>query len=388
MEINKSIFDVCSLNRSKVKWEDYISEHTPVQLVSNPETGQQMQFKREDCFAPLGFGGINGAKLRQAMWLIQEHLDKGGHPDLFSASVVGSPQLIMGALIARHYGGECRSVLGVTTPDKCMKHAMVAGSVWAGAQYDFIGSGFNSALQPHCRKLMAKYNPDGIFMEYGITLDHEKESPARIAAFHAVGGEQVANIPEGVDTLVLPFGSANSATSFFTGLAMYPKPNLKKIILIGIGPNKIKWIEKRLDIIGKEMGLPNILAWKKNYVHNKDLETAEAQKPKTRQLFGNSCGIEKKASIVNPLYTVEHYDLHTTGWVKYSDLMDYQWGDIELHPRYEGKVMNYIQQNMPEVIKPTTLFWIIGSYPRVEDMKAAAPELGDIPEEVQTINLD
>lgn len=384
--INKSVFDVCSLDRSKVHWEDYLQTFTPVQLVKNDETGQSMLFKREDCFAPLGYGGINGAKLRQAIWLMNEHLKCGGHPDLFSASVVGSPQLIMGALVSRHYGGVTRSVLGVTTPEKCLKHAMVAGATWAGTQWDFIGSGFNSALQPHCRKLMAKYNPDGFFMEYGITLDHEVEEPSRISAFHVVGGHQAANIPDEVDTIVLPFGSANSATSFFTGLAMYPKPNLKKIILIGIGPNKIKWIEHRLSIIGKELDLPNILAWSKNYIHNKELENPETVKPKTRKLFGNT--IENKSSKVYPLYEVEHHDLHTTGWVAYSDLMDYQWGDIELHPRYEGKVMSYIQKVMPEVIKPTTLFWIVGGYPRVEDMKVSVPELGDIPSEVQTINLD
>lgn len=385
-DFNKSIFDVCSLDRSKVHWEDYLQAFTPVQLVTNPETGQTMSFKREDCFAPLGYGGINGAKLRQAMWLLHEHIMNGGHPDVFSASVVGSPQLIMGALVSRHYGGETRSVLGVTTPEKCLKHAMVAGATWAGTKWDFIGSGFNSALQPHCRKLMDKYNPNGFFMEYGITLDHEVEEPSRIAAFHKIGGHQVANIPDEIDTLILPFGSANSATSFFTGLAMYPKPNLKKIILIGIGPNKIKWIEKRLTIIGKELGLPNILAWNKNYVHNKDLENPAAAKQKTRKLFGNTN--ESEQSIVTPLYDIVHHDLHTTGWVRYSDLMDYQWGDIELHPRYEGKVMAYVQQVMPEVIKPTTLFWIVGGYPRVEDMKDAAPELGDIPETVETINLD
>ena len=73
--MNKTIFDILSLDRNLVHWEDYLYKHTPCELVVNPETNQQVWFKREDYFAPLsnyvnGQQGINGSKLRQAIWLM------------------------------------------------------------------------------------------------------------------------------------------------------------------------------------------------------------------------------------------------------------------------------------------------------------------------------
>ena len=61
---SESIFDVLSIDRNKVKWEDYISVLTPIERIGD------MHFKREDLFAPLGVGGINGSKLRQAIYLV------------------------------------------------------------------------------------------------------------------------------------------------------------------------------------------------------------------------------------------------------------------------------------------------------------------------------
>lgn len=380
-----TIFKTCSLDRNEVKWEDYLYKQTPVEEHFDPETGLTMKFKREDKFNPLsntGYG-INGAKLRQAIWLHHTHISEGGHPDLFSASVCHSPQLLMGAAIANHYGGQTYSVLGVTTPEKCLKHDMVKGASWFGTKWDFIGSGFNNALQPHCKKLNKELNPKGFFMEYGISLDHNLEKPSRIAAFHEVGGEQVKNIPDDVETLILPFGSANSATSIFTGLAKYKKPNLKKIILIGIGPNKIKWIENRLKIIGDELGYKDILAWKKNYTHNKDLES-KTKKSKFTNLF--EAPVEEQE--LEPLFEVQHYDLHTTKWVSYNDLMHHSWGDIVLHPRYEGKVMKYVLENLRSEISPKALFWIVGGYPSISEMQKTLPHLGDLPEKVETVSLN
>lgn len=372
--MNKSIFEYCGADRNKVRWEEHLYDLTPVELVEHE--GKKMYFKLEDCFAPCGYGGINGSKLRQAIYLMDEHLKAGGSPDVASASVIGSPQLFMGAMIAHHFGGKTWSVLGVTTPDKCLQHEMVRAASWARTEWSFCGSGFNSALQPFCRELQKEFCPKGLYMQYGITLDHEVETPKAIAEFHKVGGHQVKNIPDNIETLILPFGSANSASSFFTGLAMYPKPNLKRVVLIGIGPNKLRWVEKRLSIIGKELNLPHITAWSKNYVDNRDLE--DAPKPKTRRLFGGT----PKAEAIEPLFEVEHHDLHTTKRYAYSDLVPAQWGEIEMHPRYEGKVLTYVVENLPHYVNDKSLFWIVGSYPRVADMKENCPELGDEPTEV------
>ena len=61
--MSQSIFKTLSTDRKVVKWEDYLRHLTPV------ENHQGVWFKREDYFAPLGYGGPNGSKMRQLIWL-------------------------------------------------------------------------------------------------------------------------------------------------------------------------------------------------------------------------------------------------------------------------------------------------------------------------------
>ena len=387
----KTIFPVLSLERHHIHWEDFLYNHTPCELVANPETNQKLWFKREDYFAPLscymnGKQGINGSKLRQAIWLMVEHLKAGGSADIIHGTVVGSPQSPMATAVSRHFGGSTTTVLGATKPSTCMNHEMVAMSAWFGSTFNFVGSGYNSTIQPRCKKLIEQQNPKAYYLEYGITLDHTVHSPARIAGFHMLGGEQVANIPDHITDLIIPAGSCNSCTSILTGLAMHPKPNLKNVYLIGIGPNRLDFIESRLRIIGKEANLPHITDFTRMYHDNPDYmygkkELHHASKSVSLATFlGRS-----ETNVVNrevgfPRFTVHHWDLHTTNWVRYNDLMEYQWGDIELHPRYEGKVMTWIQQYKPELLNENSLFWIVGSKPYIESMKGACPQLGDVPD--------
>lgn len=394
----KTIFPYQTLDRSLMKWEDFLYTFTPCELVANPETNQKVWFKREDYFAPLsnyenGKQGINGSKLRQAIWLLQQHILEGGSPDIVHGTVMGSPQSPMATAVSRHFGGKTTTILGATKPNTCLKAEMVEMSAWFGSEFNFVGSGYNTVIQPRCKQLLEVTKPDAYYLEYGITLDHTKHSSARLAAFHALGGHQVQNIPDHITDLIIPAGSCNSCTSIFTGLAMYPKPNLKNIWLVGIGPNRLKFIEERLDIIGKELNLPHIRNWLRDYRDNPDFgnqgtrvsstNLMEMLKSGASRQSGKTEMLQAQVDYAFPCFTVHHWDLHTTNWVRYSDLMDYQWGDIELHPRYEGKVMRFIQERAPELLNENTLFWIVGSKPYIESMKESCPELGDIPTDVE-----
>lgn len=381
-ESRKTIFPVLSLDRSKIKWDDYLFTLTPNEMHIHPDTKQRVWFKREDYFAPLsdytdGKQGINGSKLRQAIWLLQQHILEGGSPDIVHGTVMGSPQSPMATAVSRHFGGTATTVLGATKPTTCLKAGMVEMSAWFGSEFNFVGSGYNTVIQPRCLSLLKETKPDAYYLEYGITLDHKKHSPARLAAFHALGGHQVQNIPDHITDLIIPAGSCNSTCSIMTGLAMFPKPNLKNVWLIGIGPNRLRFIEDRLDIIGKELNLPHITSWFRDYRDNPEFRKGKLN-TNLLQLFRPG----DKTPLPSARFTVHHVDLHSTNWVRYNDLMDYQWGSIELHPRYEGKVMTWVQQNMPELLNENTLFWIVGSKPYVESMKVNCPELGDAPTSV------
>lgn len=373
-----TIFPTQALDRNKIKWDDYLYVLTPVESVEHE--GNRLQFKRGDYFAPLGYGGINGDKLRVAIWLMTEHLKKGGSPDIVHGTVVGSPQSPMATAVSRHFGGHTVTVLGATKAKTAIKHEMVSMSAWFGSKFNFVGSGYNSTIQPRCKRIVEKEKPQAFYLEYGITTDHRIDSntPERIRDFHTVGAHQVENIPSDVEDFVVPAGSCNCTMSVLLGLCLYPKPNLKRVHLIGIGPNRIKWIEKRLNIIRQTdpVKYKDLLAFTRHYTDNPELETPTA----SNALWG-----EEEVVSEGSMFELYHYDLHTTNWVRYNDLMPNSWGDIELHPRYEGKVLEFMKKRLPHLIKPSTLFWIVGSKPSIEPMKEHCPELGDEPTELTEI---
>lgn len=368
---NGSIFPVFSFDRNVIKWEDYLHVLTPVQTIEDPFLGK-MQFKREDYFAPLGYGAVNGTKGRAGLWLAYEHFKEHGVVDIIHGTVVHSPQNYFYPILAKHFGGKCTTVLGATKPATCLNHPMVRAAAILGSDFNFVSMGYNSSLQKRCKEFKAAH-PEYLYGEYGITLDHNVHPIERVAEFAKIGGEQVQNIPDDVETLIIPFGSANSATGIFTGLAMYPKPNLKKVVLIGIGPNRLDWVEERLNAIGKHLGLPTITAWLKNYHHGG--AAISGKKETTKKLFGSKKPVDQAAT---PVFEVEHYDLHTTNWVRYQDLMQEDFGGLEMHPRYEGKVLRYIKENAPELINEKSLFWVVGSYPRIEPMLEKMTQLHDV----------
>lgn len=361
-KINDTIFDTISINRSKSRWEEHLYDMVPVQELTHPITGQTMKFKRGDFFAPLGYGGINGDKLRVAIHIMNEHAKRGGDKVLAHGTVMGSPQSPMAAAVARHFGYKTVTVLGGTKPETCIKKDTIQMTAWFGSDFAFVGNGYNNVIQPRVQKILSEKAPSGLYLEYGITLDHRKHEAARIAAFHGVGAEQVKNIPDDVDTLIIPFGSANSGTSILLGLCKYPKPNIKEVVLVGIGPNRVKFMQERLKVIGDHLGI------------NTDMfDLTEMDKPKEDANTANVMdffGAETKPTGRGKYYRLTHFDLHTTKYVEYNDLMEYSWGELELHPRYEGKVMTYLQEKHPEYIRPSSLFWIVGSKPRLEPMMA------------------
>jgi hypothetical protein len=164
----------------------------------------------------------------------------------------------------------------------------------------------------------------------------------------------VENIPDGVTDLVIPAGSCNSCTSILHGLVKSPKPNLKRVHLVGIGPSKLDLINDRLRIFQELTGVEYRGAYDCHF--DTDLDVLQAN----RLLF----------SAREPLYELRYDDLHGQGIVRYEDSQPYSYGGIDFHPTYEGKVMNWLFRERPELVKPTTLFWIVGSKPSAEAMSS------------------
>ena len=296
-------------------WREGLSDLTPVETVAG------LQFKREDKFAPLGYGCINGSKLRQLIWLVDGYVKKGDARGLISGASVHSPQLSMGSAVAAHYGIPSTHVLGATNPTSSLKYLDVEMASRFGATFEYSKVAYNGALQGMVKRLLKTERYSRYFyLEYGVTLGHREHRARDIEAFHRVGAEQVRNLPD-CNYLILPAGSCNSLVSILYGLAIF-RPNIKRLVLVEIGPNRRQWVRERLLAIQAIVG-------------------------------GNVAGVLNA-------YNTEYHDLHGSKYVTYQETMRYLHGDIAMHPRYEGKVMTYLSQHRPRYLTdPDNVMWII-----------------------------
>lgn len=336
-----TVYPTPTLDRSAAAWEDYLYRDTPI------TDGAGMRYKREDAFAPLGYGGPNGSKLRQLVWLIERAAADGATGVVTGASVL-SPQTSMTALVARHYGLPTTVILGGTKPHTAVRHPNVAIAARAGADLRIIPVGYNPAIQRAVQDFAAEH-PGWYTVNYGITTPRGA-GDADVAAFHDVGAAQVRNLPSSVRTLVMTCGSANSCASVLAGIARYRPAGLGRVVLIGIGPNRLRWLHERLAQIEAASGLEILPLFRRVYHH--DATLAEEQ--------NRDCGG------FDGLLTLEHYDLHTTGFVSYGDRRPWEQDGIRFHPTYEGKAFHYFAAHpgrFDYLDDPSTLFWIVGSEP-------------------------
>lgn len=336
---NNSTFNVQSLDRTKIKWEEHIHDLSPVEKYGD------LYFKREDFFAPLGYGNINGSKLRVCIWLIHDAISKGAKGVIHGA-VSGSPQHPMVATICKHYGIPCIDVVGV---EDIKGHRNLEIAAEMGAEFVYSKVGYAKTLEAKAYELREREYPNYFVLETNITCNERRNSPDRIRAFHSVGAYQCTNIPSFIDTIILPAGSCNSAVGALLGIATNPPSALRNIILCGIGNYGSKdpgYIQRRLQLIGA----PDIFDWSSILEESKDGLPFEDGEGKIQIL---------------------HVDCYTNPdnnkpYCEYGDLMPYNYHGIEVHPRYEGKIWNWIKDfgKLDNYINDRSMFWIVGSEPR------------------------
>jgi hypothetical protein len=278
-------------------WHNAIYDLTPVENIGD------VWFKREDEFTPDGVH--NGSKFRQLIWLFS----RAKFPGVVSGAVTGSPQLPMVAACAQHYKMKCIQFSGA-------RKNMVSAGEKLGAKTMLVIPGYGPLLNKRARDYAEERG--WLHIETNITESKDVEP------FHRIGAEQVRNIPDHIETLMVPAGSRNSLTSILYGLSLFPPKNLQRVILLNIAPNivkKQKWMTERLA----------------------------------------QCGVGKIG------YDIKTYDVFANGYTNYHRLMLFAYNGLRFHPRYEGKCWNYIKDNLSiflPYINDKTLFWIVGSEPR------------------------
>jgi len=348
--MSDTIFNTNTLDRS-AHWEDSLTALTPV------ENREGRWYKREDYYAPLGYEGINGSKLRQLIYLINEYVKGGGSGGIVTGASVLSPQISMSALVGKHFNLPIEVVIGATKPETAIKHENVAIASAVGANFNYIKVAYNPALQREVKLMLDQPEyQDWYQLCYGITTPNTA-SPADITAFHEIGSYQSANIPDEVEHLLIPAGTCNSVVSVLYGIAKKPPAGLKRITLFGIGPNRLEWTQERLTKIEQATGLQirNLFTY----------------------LYHNNRDLQHKHQANGPI-VLEHYDLHTTKYAAYGDKMPFSLDGIHFHPTYEGKCLNFMNDyNVAQDFwdrQGNTMFWIVGNKPTKQAMQHALQE--------------
>jgi len=304
-----SIFPALSLDRAVSRWEEHLWTLTPW------EFHQGVWFKREDYFAPLGYGGPNGSKMRQLIYAVNRYGYLTHRSRIITGASVQSPQLSMTAIMGAHYGMPVTQVV-YSKPSTLMSHPNPAIAAGFGATFDYAKGPYNPILQARVDALAAA-DADALVVEYGISLPLSKYGPEAVRDFHAVGAVQTANLPPSVRRLIVPAGSCNTLCSVLMGLIDDPG-NLEQLYTLGIGPDKRDWALERLTATGVLTG-PLPFEWK-------------------------------------------HHSLHETGFSTYSEkFQGERFRGIDFHPTYEAKMWRYLRRHDAIEQDGRTGFWIVGS---------------------------
>lgn len=290
-----------------------------VDLVTDPLAQTPWQerggiwYKREDLHG--NAYGVSGAKYRAGRHLMSRAVLEGAE-HVVSASSVLSPQAAISATLAEELGLGCTILLGATYPESAVKHPSVAVAVAAGAMLDTSTKvAYNPQLQKRGAELTAAMGPDTWQMPYGITTP-AGYSPEDVRSFLEVGGAQTKDFPASVETLVLPFGSGNTAAGVVHGLATHDGPAPRRLALVGVGPDRLSWLMDRLAYVG----------------------------------------------LTDLPFEISHMPLHPW-FATYGDRMRETLDGIVMHPTYEGKVVRFLNTANPDwwaARDGSVGFWIVG----------------------------
>jgi 1-aminocyclopropane-1-carboxylate deaminase/D-cysteine desulfhydrase-like pyridoxal-dependent ACC family enzyme len=173
-------------------------------------------YKRDDLFMPFADVPLSGGKVRQAMRLLGAKRDEiveqhDGY--VLTTTSVHSPQGLIIARVAHELGLRCVIFVGATTTSKALaKHPMLVAALRTGALLDTSARlGYESALVAEVKRWQAAHDGRGYFVRFGINLEDDPDAIIGSTA------DQCANLPESVDTIVVPVGAGITAGGIILG---------------------------------------------------------------------------------------------------------------------------------------------------------------------------
>jgi 1-aminocyclopropane-1-carboxylate deaminase/D-cysteine desulfhydrase-like pyridoxal-dependent ACC family enzyme len=200
--------------------KDFKTSLTPI------ENYKSILLKRDDKFT---LGKVCGGKLRQAIYLIEQNLDKirkDFNNTVVCSCSIKSPQSAIISEVCKKYGLKCK-IVTFRTKEPNINLSIAQNN---GAEIYGTNVGWTSVIDAKAKKL------EGYFIKMGFS--EEEVIKANI--------NQVKNIPEDLDYLVVPVGSAMNFISILKGVKLYNKKP-KEIIGVYVGKDPKPILKKYED---------------------------------------------------------------------------------------------------------------------------------------------
>jgi 1-aminocyclopropane-1-carboxylate deaminase/D-cysteine desulfhydrase-like pyridoxal-dependent ACC family enzyme len=204
---------------------DYIDRVKAFKPTLTPiECHRDILLKRDDKFT---LGEVCGGKLRQAIYLIEQNLEniqKNFNNTVVCSCSIKSPQSAIISEVCKKYNIKCK-IVTFRTKEPNINLTIAQNN---GAEIYGTNVGWTSVIDAKAKKL------EGYFIKMGFSEDEVIK-----ANIH-----QAKNIPEDLDYLVVPVGSAMNFISILKGIKLYNKKP-KEIIGVYVGKDPRPMLSKQ-----------------------------------------------------------------------------------------------------------------------------------------------
>lgn len=208
-----------------------MDELTPVEEYNG------IYFKRDDLYQPFDDIPLSGGKVRQAMKLVQNQLNnirQFYNNTVITGTSVNSPQGIIVARVAKEYGVDSILVVGNTSLEALKRNNLMKNAMLYATEIDYASRlAYDNVLSARVFDICEERLKDYFFIKFGINLDIDKDALVDTVA------NQCANLPDDLDYLFVPAGSAIMLGGIIKGCRKFNKnPHIVGIQISGYDRNK------------------------------------------------------------------------------------------------------------------------------------------------------
>lgn len=192
-----------------------MNELTPIEEYNG------IYFKRDDLFQPFDDIPLSGGKVRQAMKLIENNLDKiqkDYNNTVITGTSVNSPQGIIISRVAKEYGVKSIIVFGNTNMENLKKNNLTHNCMKYATRIDLeAGMAYNNVLNARVFQICDEDRQYYFFINFGINISYDKDAIIDTVA------NQCENLPDDLDYIFVPAGSAIMLTGIIKGVNKFHK---------------------------------------------------------------------------------------------------------------------------------------------------------------------